>query len=609
MKFLENKQLNNITFHCIFIAVVFVILLIIRIPILINADLFLNADEAFMASDMLDLMKGGTFSFYHENVSYHGIFHSLIAIPFFWLFGISSFTFKLPIVLFYTLYIWTFFLLMMRLNTKIAWISVGLLILCPPSILHLTTVYLPHILIASLGNAGFLIFLSYRDNPSYLKIFYITFLMGFSFYIYTFTIIYILVIIFLWIMDSKTFVHNVFEELKPVCLRQGFARLIDIIIFINISWILLTYMTGGISSKIGDLGLFNSFMRNSAPHYKSMLEPNNIYIPFIEFFILIAILRVVIYRTDIIRFIKTAKNSPSFICLGVGLFGFLMGLSPRWIGLYRNRINGHPGYELDFGLPQMWHKLSDLVSVKFPQILELNSYFGVLVALLVGLAIFNSLRRDKNPVKIIFAILPVIVVLAIIIYQKPNVIRHIFPLYGVFIFYVASALYKVEKKSILSFWALFVFFGIYYGYATYDYYKNMNVLNGFQVIKKDSTHSDLIKYARQKQFDVVYTDYSAHKLQFLSGGNPSFVEFYRNPIRGWERIKQTANLPNFAVVISENSKNVSVYENFIKATKITCDREKVSKYLIFSKCRGPSKIFPSGALRYLRILAQREHAT
>jgi hypothetical protein len=321
------------------------------------------------------------------------------------------------------------------------------------------------------------------------------------------------------------------------------------------------------------------------------------------------ILRVVIYRTDIIRFVKTAKNSPSFICLGVGLLGFLMGLTPRWIGLYRKRINGHPGYELDFGLPQMWHKLSDLVSVQLPKILELNSYFGVLVVLLVGLAIVNFLRRGKGGVEMIFAILPIVLLLALIIYQKPNTPRHIFPLYGVFIFYVASALYKVEKKSILSFLALFVFFGIYYGYATYDYYKNMNVLNGFQVIKKDSTHNDLIKYARQKQFDVVYTDYYAHKLQFLSGGNPSFVEFYRNPYRGWERIKQTANLLNFAVFISENSKNVSVYENFIKATKITCDREKVSKYLIFSKCRGPSKIFPSGALRYLRILAQREHAT
>jgi hypothetical protein len=367
-------------------------------------------------------------------------------------------------------------------------------------------------------------------------------------------------------------------------------------------------VTGGISSKIGDLGLFNSFMRTSAPHYR-MLDSSNVHIPLIEFFILMVILRVVIYRTDIIRFIKMAKTSPSSICLGVGLLGFLMGLTPRWIGLYRNRINGHPGYELDFGLPQMWNKLSDLVSVKLSQILELNSYFGVLVALLVGLAIFNSLRRDKTPEKIIFAILPIIVVLAITIYQKPNVARHLFPIYGVIVFYAASFLSNLEKKSIHSFWILLVFWGSFYSYATYNQYNEQNIVDGFSILEKEAPSHSLIRYAKDKQFEVVYTDYFAHKLQFLSGGNPSFVEYYKNPYRGWERRNQTINLPNFAVFIPENSKNVSVYENFIKATRITCNREKVSKYLIFSKCRGPSKNFPSGALWYLRKLAQREHAT
>jgi len=349
-------------------------------------------------------------------------------------------------------------------------------------------------------------------------------------------------------------------------------------------------MTGGISSKIGDLGLFNSFMRNSVPQYWS-LDPNKIHIPFIGFFILMLILRFVIYRTDIIHFVKATKNSPPFICLGVGLLGFLIGLTPRWIGLYKNRINGHPGYELNFGLPQMWHKLSDLVSVKFPQILELNFYFGVLVALLVGLAIFNTLRRDKNPVKIIFAILPVIVVLAIIIYQKPNVPRHIFPIYGAIVFYAASFLSNVEKKSIHSFWILLVLWGSFYSYATYNHYNEKNIVDGFSIIEKEAPSQSLIRYARDKQYDVVYTDYRAHKLQFLSGGNPSFVEYYSNPYRGWERRNRTSNLPNFAVFISKNSKDVSLYENFFKATRITCEREKIRNYLVFLKCRAPSRTF------------------
>ena len=138
MNFLQKPHFNKIAFHCIFILVVYAILLLIRLPILVNADLFLSSDEGFMAVDMANLFEGGQFHFYHENVSYQGIFHSLIAIPFFWLFGVSSFAFKLPSILYYTLYIWTFFLLAMRLNTKIAWISVALLVLCPPGILDVT---------------------------------------------------------------------------------------------------------------------------------------------------------------------------------------------------------------------------------------------------------------------------------------------------------------------------------------------------------------------------------------------------------------------------------------------------------------------------------------
>ena len=83
MNFLKKFSANKIVFHCIFIAVVYVILLIIRVPILINADTFLTVDEGFLASDMLDLIKGGPFSLYLENVSYAGIFSTLGVILFF----------------------------------------------------------------------------------------------------------------------------------------------------------------------------------------------------------------------------------------------------------------------------------------------------------------------------------------------------------------------------------------------------------------------------------------------------------------------------------------------------------------------------------------------
>ena len=134
MSLLQKPSFKKIVFHCIFILSVYAILFFIRLPILVNANLFLAGDEAFMAVDMANLFEGGQFHFYHENVSYQGLFHSLIAIPFFWLFGVSSFAFKLPSILYYTLYIWTFFLLTMRINRKIAWISVFLTLTNPPKV-------------------------------------------------------------------------------------------------------------------------------------------------------------------------------------------------------------------------------------------------------------------------------------------------------------------------------------------------------------------------------------------------------------------------------------------------------------------------------------------
>ena len=270
----------------------------------------------------------------------------------------------------------------------------------------------------------------------------------------------------------------------------------------------------------------------------------------------------------------------------IGLFGFLIGLTPRWIGLYANSISGHAGYELDLGLPQMWHKLSNLVSVQLPNILEFDSsYLGMLVAVLMGVAVFNFLRRDKGGVEIIFAILPILLLSASIIYQKPHTVRHLFPIYGVVVFYISSFLFRVEKKSAHSFWVLLVFLGSYYGYATYSYYKDLNIINGFSILKKDTITDDLIRYARKKQFQAVYTDYSAHKLQFLSGGNPNFVEFHSNPEHGLVRREKMGEMPNFAVFVPEG-KHLAVYESHLKDRKISCHRENLYQYLVLSRCLG-----------------------
>ena len=109
-------------------------------------------------------------------------------------------------------------------------------------------------------------------------------------------------------------------------------------------------------------------------------------------------------------------------------------------------------------------------------------------------------------------------------------------------------------------------------------YEDKNIINRFQIIKKDSIQNDLIQHAREKEFKVVYTDYSAHKLQFLSGGSPNFVEFYSNPYTGWKRLAKVRDYTNFAVFVPEG-KNQVIYETHLKNNKISCNREKIKKLL------------------------------
>ena len=255
------------------------------------------------------------------------------------------------------------------------------------------------------------------------------------------------------------------------------------------------------------------------------------------------------------------------------------------MGLYGKNISGHPGYELDLGLSQMWLKLSDLAFEQIPKIFELNSYLGILVSLLIIIAILNFLRRKKSGIEMIFIIVPIVLLLASVIYQKPNAVRHLFPLHGAIVFYLASFLFYVEKKSIYSFWLILVFLGGFYSYSTYDYYKSQSIMTGFSTLKKDTNYEDLIKYARENKFQAVYTGYNAHSLNFLSGGNPLFVEFHSNPFQGWNRLKKAHPLNNWAVLIPAD-KNLKIYEAYIKIKKIECDRKNIQGYIALSRCRG-----------------------
>jgi hypothetical protein len=81
-----RSELNwkNILFNSLGFITVLSFLLFLRAPILINADNFINFDEAYQGSQIMDIMNGGPVHFYYEGVSYVGIPLGLAAAPFFY---------------------------------------------------------------------------------------------------------------------------------------------------------------------------------------------------------------------------------------------------------------------------------------------------------------------------------------------------------------------------------------------------------------------------------------------------------------------------------------------------------------------------------------------
>ena len=137
---------------------IFFVLVVLRLPVWVNADQLLGADEGIMAYQILDLYNGNSYFTYYDVTKYFGITNGLAAFPFFWVLGIGALAFKLPATLFYALYILSAYWLVKKIQPQAALTVILLMIFTSPSIWSLTTLNYGVGLVCFLGN---LIFLSF----------------------------------------------------------------------------------------------------------------------------------------------------------------------------------------------------------------------------------------------------------------------------------------------------------------------------------------------------------------------------------------------------------------------------------------------------------------
>ena len=152
-------------FHCIrhffLIGAIFFVAILIRYPLLINSDSFFTGDEAVIANTILGLLTDGPVVFYYDfgyEHTYFGLTFGLASIPFMWILGVNAMAFQLPATLFYSLYVWTTYLLARILVPRMALLLLMLMLITPPHITMMSVHNWPHIPVAFLVNIMFLLF-------------------------------------------------------------------------------------------------------------------------------------------------------------------------------------------------------------------------------------------------------------------------------------------------------------------------------------------------------------------------------------------------------------------------------------------------------------------
>ena len=157
--------------HLALITAIFLVSILIRYPLLINSDHFFTSDDGMMANTILRLLAGDPIVFYYDSIKYIGLTFGLASVPFMWILGVKTVAYQLPATLFYSLYVWTNYLLAKALALRLAPLLLVLMLIPPSGITIMSTHNWPHIPAAFLGNVIFLLFIQAKMSKNNQEMF------------------------------------------------------------------------------------------------------------------------------------------------------------------------------------------------------------------------------------------------------------------------------------------------------------------------------------------------------------------------------------------------------------------------------------------------------
>jgi len=641
-------------FNILAALLIFFVLVIFRLPILINAEYFFTFDEAHQALQILGLQEGDPISFYYEGERYAGIFLGIAAMPFFWLIGVGALAYKLPGTLAYALYILSVYWVVKKFRPSAAFMAVLLVIFSSPAILFISSYNWQHNLIFFLGNIIFLCFFKIKESevPKAGSVFLLGFVMGFAIYSYTYSILYIATIALLYLLSCGYWevVRNTFSVGQIVARfrdlpsrKLKLVMILDGVIVFFIAAIIFSYVFGGFGIDIGG---------------QSILQINKLHKPVGQLLIII-ILRILILNKDIKSKTKWFKNQfetgNSYIrrLTVIGVFGFLIGISPRIASILTSETKrGGQGFDVDF-IPTnivayLWklvfHDLPELLGVKAPllslfrsDLTPLNLINGVLAAgvvlLIIKSAVFffrsrrealgKIIRLKKLPFEpsLVFVVFPILICAAVLISQHGPEVRYLLPIHGVVAVFGALYLDSLRPRHnkrfafLLALWLGFGIVNTWYFYTntsnTYFFYhatddtysaRGKGLVHNLSIREMPSPYAGVIKYCQEKGISYAYSNYeTAGMITFLAKRKIRVADYTKKGVAG--RVgRMLAKENDFAIIIpASRTRELSAYNEFLEKTGMKYSQQKTKGgFWIFRDFEGkPAEI------NLLRSLATR----
>ena len=614
---MEDSKLNQLRLfanHIFAISIIFLILVLIRYPYFLNGDHFFSSDEGMLGSTILDLMNGKRFSFYYDFGTTFGLTFGLVSAPLIWLLGPTSVAYNIPATLFYSLYLWTTYLIAKALIPRTAYLVLVLMIFTPSYITQLTTHNWPHVPAAFLGNCIFLLFIKLKlpEKNSLSVVFLLFFTMGLAIYTYTYSLIFMLTIAILYVLShsqwdqikgkiSLSFFVGIFKNKKSK--GKVVCQLLDVLIFIFFFVVCFSYVVGGFAFDIGGV---------------SILQVNKFHGAAIQLVVLI-LFRMLIFPKDSIAFIKNTRayftsdiHVEKKSMIFAGGIGFLVGLSPRIASILIGETSrGGQGHDTDFLPTKLLVHLYSLLFKNGPQNYDIDkSYqnlvsnpvdiyqiiFGFLFLALISIlliSLYSFFSENKASLKSIMTLrsmkfepvhlvllAPIIVCFANIIVQNGPETRYLFPLFGSFVLWVcifidsAKIKFKYISVIILIIWLSF------YSISNYRTFQDEGLIKDVKLVKLEGEFVyKLIEFLEKKKISVAYSEYNlSGKATYLSGGKLNVSEYFNNPVAK-TRKKRGMGSHDFAIIARNEA--VNTYSKYLTEKNIKFKVEELGLFKIY----------------------------